>query len=125
MRNEKTQSGERNMLHTLFTIFIFFFSFFSTAQSFFILAFSTAQSSRKTKKKKRKRRAKKKKSHSRSSNGGMRPFWGRDDLPTCSPYHHRGTAMEYCYTPRRIRNEIFYRKDGREVGANYGLDSSA
>lgn len=27
MRNEKTQSGERNMLHTLFTIFIFFFLF--------------------------------------------------------------------------------------------------
>lgn len=110
------------MLHTLFTIFIFFPLFlcctvFLHPCFLYCIIFS--------KKKKRKRREKKKKSHPRSSNGGMRPFWGRDDLPTCSPYHHRGTAMEYCYTPRRIRNEIFYRKDGREVGANYGLDSSA
>lgn len=120
MRNEKTQSGERNMLHTLFTIFIFFFFLF-----LYCTVFLHPCLKKRKKRKKRKRREKKKKSHSRSSNGGMRPFWGRDDLPTCSPYHHRGTAMEYCYTPRRIRNEIFYRKDGREVGANYGLDSSA
>lgn len=108
------------MLHTLFAIFIFFFPFsllHSLSSSLLSLLHNLLE--------KQKEKEKKKKSHSRSSNGEMRPFWGRDDLPTCSPYHHRGTAMEYCYTPRRIRNEIFYHKDGREVGANYGFDSSA
>lgn len=104
--------------------FFFPFSLLHSLSSSLLSLLHNLLEKKKEKKKNKKRKEKKKKSHSRSSNGGMRPFWGRD-LPTCSPYHHRGTAMEYCYTPRRIRNEIFYRKDGREVGANYGLDSSA
>lgn len=96
MRNEKTQSGERNMLHTLFTIFIFFFSFFSTAQSFFILAFSTAQSSRKQKEEKKKK-SKEKEITLEKLKWGNETFLGQRRptylLSVSSPWHRNGILL--------------------------------
>lgn len=93
----ETQSGERNMLHTLFTIFIFFFSFFSTAQSFFILAFSTAKSSRKTKKKEKKKKSKEKEITLEKLKWGNETFLGQRRptylLSVSSPWHRNGILL--------------------------------
>lgn len=96
MRNEKTQSGERNMLHTLFTIFIFFFPFsllHSLSSSLLSLLHNLLEKQKEEKKKKSKEKEitlEKLKWGNETFLGQRRPTYL---LSVSSPWHRNGILL--------------------------------